>query len=145
MGQWSLERYETFCSEEIERTVRFQEEIGLDVLVHGEFERADMVEYFGEQLQGFAQRPTAGCRATGPVRQAADPLRRRLPPAADDGSLEPVRPSLTSRPMKGMLTGPMTILQWSFIRDDQPRRNTAFQIALGVRDELVDLETAGIV
>jgi 5-methyltetrahydropteroyltriglutamate--homocysteine methyltransferase len=145
MGQWSLERYETFCKKEIERTVRFQEEIGLDVLVHGEFERADMVEYFGEQLQGFAQTANGWVQSHGAL---------CVKPPILFGDVSRPRPmtvrwsqyaqSLTSRPMKGMLTGPMTILQWSFIRDDQPRRDTAFQIALCVRDESVDLEAAGI-
>ena len=144
-GEWSLERYETFCRKEIERTVRFQEEIELDVLVHGEFERADMVEYFGEQLEGFAFTANGWVQSYGT---------RCVKPPVIFGDVSRPRPmtvrwtqyakSLTSRPMKGMLTGPITILQWSFVRDDQPRRDTAFQIALGVRDEVADLEAAGI-
>ncbi len=144
-GQWSLERYETFCKKEIERTIRFQEEIELDVLVHGEFERADMVEYFGEQLDGFARTANGWVQSHGVL---------CVKPPILFGDVSRPRPmtvrwsqfaqSLTSRPMKGMLTGPITILQWSFVRDDQPRRDTAFQIALCVRDEAVDLEAAGI-
>ena len=115
------------------------------MLVHGEFERADMVEYFGEQLEGFAFTANGWVQSLrGAVREAADDLRRRVAPAADDRPLEPVRPVAHARPMKGMLTGPITILQWSFVRDDQPRRDTAFQIALAVRDEVADLEAAGI-
>ena len=144
-GEWSLEQYETFCRQEIERTVRFQEEIDLDVLVHGEFERADMVEYFGEQLEGFAFTDHGWVQSFGT---------RCVKPPVIFGDVSRPRPmtvrwsqyakSLTSRPMKGMLTGPITILQWSFVRDDQPRRDTAFQIALAVRDEVADLEAAGI-
>jgi 5-methyltetrahydropteroyltriglutamate--homocysteine methyltransferase len=144
-GEWSAERYEAFCREEIERTVRFQEEIGLDVLVHGEFERADMVEYFGEQLEGFAFTANGWVQSVGAL---------CVKPPIIFGDVSRPRPisvrwsqyaqSLTPRPMKGMLTGPITILQWSFVRDDQPRRDTAFQIALAVRDEVADLEAAGI-
>ena len=144
-GQWSVEHYESFCKKEIERTVRFQEEIGLDVLVHGEFERADMVEYFGEQLEGFARTANGWVQSHGAL---------CVKPPILFGDVSRPRPmtvrwsqfaqSLTTRPMKGMLTGPITILQWSFVRDDQPRRDTAFQIALCVRDEAVDLEAAGI-
>ena len=144
-GDWSLDQYETFCRQEIQRTVRFQEEIDLDVLVHGEFERADMVEYFGEQLAGFAFTHHGWVQSFGT---------RCVKPPVIFGDVWRPRPmtvrwtqyakSLTSRPMKGMLTGPITILQWSFVRDDQPRRDTAFQIALAVRDEVADLEAAGI-
>jgi 5-methyltetrahydropteroyltriglutamate--homocysteine methyltransferase len=144
-GDWSLEQYEAFCRGEIERTVRFQEEIDLDVLVHGECERNDMVEYFGEQLEGFAFTANGWVQSYG--------TRCVKPPIIFGDVLRP-RPmtvrwiqhaqSLTSRPMKGMLTGPVTILQWSFVRDDQPRRDTAFQIALAVRDEAADLEAADI-
>jgi 5-methyltetrahydropteroyltriglutamate--homocysteine methyltransferase len=143
--EWSIEQYETFCRQEIERTVRFQEEIDLDVLVHGEYERADMVEYFGEQLEGFAFTQNGWVQSFGT---------RCVKPPVIFGDVSRPKPmtvhwtqyasSLTSRPMKGMLTGPITILQWSFVRDDQPRRDTAFQIALAVRDEVVDLEKAGI-
>jgi len=144
-GDWPVERYETFCKMEIERTIRFQEEIGLDVLVHGEFERADMVEYFGEQLEGFARTANGwvqnhGALCVKPPILFGDVLRPR--PMTIRWSQ--YAQSLTSRPMKGMLTGPITILQWSFVRDDQPRRDTALQLALCVRDEAIDLEAAGI-
>ncbi len=144
-GKWSPAQYESFCREEIERTVRFQEEIGLDVLVHGEIERADMVEYFSEQLDGFAFTANGWVQSFGT---------RCVKPPIIFGDVVRPRPitvrwsqyarSLTPRPMKGMLTGPVTILQWSFVRDDQPRRDTAFQIALAVRDEVSDLEAADI-
>ena len=144
-GSWPVDRYEAFCKKEIERTVRFQEEIGLDVLVHGEFERPDMVEYFGEQLNGFILTANGWVQSHGTL---------CTKPPILFGDVSRPRPvtvrwsryaqSLTSRPMKGMLTGPITILQWSFVRDDQPRRDTAFQIALCVRDEAADLEAAGI-
>ena len=144
-GAWSLDKYETFCRREIERTVRFQEEIDLDVLVHGEIERADMVEYFAEQMEGFAFTAHGWVQSYGT---------RCVKPPVIFGDVSRPRPmtvgwsryaqSLTSRPMKGMLTGPITILQWSFVRDDQPRRDTAFQIALAVRDEVADLEAADI-
>ena len=141
----AAERYEKFCRKEIERTVRFQEEIGLDVLVHGEFERTDMVEYFGEQLDGFAFTGNGwvqsyGARCVKPPIIFGDVCRPRPMTVAWSQNAQ----SLTARPMKGMLTGPITILQWSFVRDDQPRRDTAMQIALSVRDEAVDLEAAGI-
>ena len=115
------------------------------MLVHGEFERNDMVEYFGEQLDGFAFTSTAGCSRYGSrcVRppiifgdvSRPEPMTVRWSPYAQ---------SLTERPMKGMLTGPVTILQWSFVRDDQPRAETCRQIALALRDEVTDLEAAGI-
>ena len=144
-GQWTKEQYDDFCRQEIEKTVRFQEEIGLDVLVHGEFERADMVEYFGEQLEGFAFTENGwvqsyGTRCVKPPIIFGDVWR----PYPMTVAWSQFARSLTAHPMKGMLTGPITILQWSFVRDDQPRRDTAFQIALAVRDEVTDLETAGI-
>jgi len=144
-GEWSLEQYEDFCRRQIEQTVRFQEEIDLDVLVHGEFERADMVEYFGEQFAGFAFTShgwvqSYGTRCVKPPVIFGD-VSRRQPMTV---RWSQYAKSLTSRPMKGMLTGPVTILQWSFVRNDQPRRDTAFQIALGIRDEAVDLEAADI-
>ncbi|MGA2034803.1 MAG: 5-methyltetrahydropteroyltriglutamate--homocysteine S-methyltransferase [Thermoguttaceae bacterium] len=144
-GDWSREQYETFCRQEIERTVRLQEQIDLDVLVHGESERNDMVEYFGEQLDGFAFTrhgwvQSYGTRCVKPPIIYGD-VRR---PKAMTVAWSQYAQSLTRRPMKGMLTGPVTILQWSFVRDDQPRRDTAFQIALAIRDEVLDLERAGI-
>ena len=126
-------------------TVRFQEEIDLDVLVHGECERTDMVEYFGEQLEGFAFTRNGwvqsyGTRCVKPPIIYGDVCRPRPMTVAWSRYAQ----SLTKRPMKGMLTGPITILQWSFVRDDQPRRDTAMQIALAIRQEVADLEAAGI-
>ena len=144
-GDWSPDRYEAFCREEIERAVRFQEEIDLDVLVHGECERADVIEYFGDQLEGFALTrygwvQSYGSRCVKPPVIFGDVAR----PQPMTVGWTQYAASLTSRLMKGMLTGPITILQWSFVRDDQPRHDTAFQIALAVRDEVTDLEAAGI-
>jgi 5-methyltetrahydropteroyltriglutamate--homocysteine methyltransferase len=136
--------YETFLREETARTVRWQEEAGLDVLVHGEFERNDMVQYFGEQLSGFAFTKHAWVQSYGS---------RYVRPPIIHGDVSRPKPmtiawwryaqSLTSRPMKGMLTGPVTILNWSFVRDDQPRSATCRQIAFAIRDEVLDLEQAG--
>jgi 5-methyltetrahydropteroyltriglutamate--homocysteine methyltransferase len=136
--------YEHFLREETARAIRWQEEIGLDVLVHGEFERNDMVQYFGEQLSGFAFTRAAWVQSYG--------SRCVRPPIiyGDVSRPEPMTvdwwryaQGLTTRPMKGMLTGPVTILQWSFVRDDQPRSETCRQIALAIRDEVIDLEDAG--
>ena len=136
--------YEQFLCEETERTVRWQEETGLDMLVHGEFERNDMVQYFGEQLAGFAFTVNGWVQSYGS---------RCVRPPILHGDVSRPRPmtvewwryaqSLTDRPMKGMLTGPVTILNWSFVRDDQPRSASCAQIALAIRDEVVDLEQAG--
>ncbi len=125
--------------------VKFQDEIGIDVPVHGEFERNDMVEYFGEQLAGFAFTEHGWVQSYGS---------RCVKPPVIYGDVSRPRPmtvawsryaqSLTARPMKGMLTGPITVLQWSFARDDQPRAETTRQLALALRDEVTDLETAGI-
>ncbi len=144
-GEWTPSRYERFIEEEIARTLALQEEIGLDVLVHGEFERNDMVEYFGERLDGFAFTEHGWVQSYGT---------RYVKPPIIWGDVARPRPmtvrwsafaqSRTSRPVKGMLTGPVTILQWSFVRDDQPRSATARQLALAIRDEVADLETAGI-
>jgi len=144
-GQQSSEEYEQFCRLEIARAISFQEDIDLDVLVHGEFERSDMVEYFGEQLEGFVFTENGWVQSYGS---------RCVKPPIIFGDVSRPKPmtvgwsqyaqSLTARPMKGMLTGPITLLQWSFVRDDQPRRDTAFQIALAIRDEVHDLEAAGI-
>jgi 5-methyltetrahydropteroyltriglutamate--homocysteine methyltransferase len=117
----------------------------LDVLVHGEFERTDMVEYFGEQLDGFAFTTNGwvqsyGSRCVKPPIIYAD-VNRSFPMTVK--WIEYAQ-SLTSKPVKGMLTGPVTILQWSFVRIDQPRSETAYQIALAIRDEVADLEKAGI-
>ena len=137
--------YEAFLQAETLACIRFQEETGIDILVHGEYERNDMVEYFGEQLDGFAFTENGWVQSYGS---------RYVKPPIIYGDVARPKPmtvqwstfaqSLTRRPMKGMLTGPVTILQWSFVRNDQPRRDTTFQIALALRDEVVDLERAGI-
>ncbi|GGC99391.1 5-methyltetrahydropteroyltriglutamate--homocysteine S-methyltransferase [Undibacterium terreum] len=131
--------------EEIRLVVEKQEQLDIDVLVHGEPERNDMVEYFGEQLWGYGFTlngwvQSYGSRCVKPPFIYGDVYR---PEAMTVGWSEFAQ-SLTSRPMKGMLTGPVTMLQWSFVRDDQPRETTALQIALALRDEVCDLEKAGI-
>ena len=141
----SKEEYEDFIEEQIAETIAAQEEIGLDVLVHGESERGDMVEYFGRQLNGFLFTENGwvqsyGSRCVRPPIIAGDvsrpePMTTRWLSYANDQ---------TDQPVKGMLTGPVTMLQWSFVRDDQPRAETCRQIALAIRDEVVDLEDAGI-
>lgn len=137
--------YDSFLRKETEKAVRFQEEAGLDVLVHGEFERNDMVEYFGEQLAGFAVTDNGwvqsyGSRCVKPPIIYGD-IARKKPMTVEWSRFAQ---SLTLKPMKGMLTGPVTILQWSFVRDDQPRSETCRQIALAIRDEVTDLEAADI-
>ena len=144
-GKLSDADYDAFIATETEKCVRFQEEIGIDVLVHGEFERNDMVEYFGEQLDGFAFTKLGwvqsyGSRCVKPPIIFGD-VRRPHPMTV---KWSRYAQSLTTRPMKGMLTGPVTVLQWSFVRDDQPRAATCTQIALALRDEVLDLENAGI-
>jgi len=144
-GALSDAEYEKFLRDETARAVRWQESIGLDVLVHGEFERNDMVQYFGELLSGFAFTQHGWVQSYGS---------RCVRPPVLYGDVSRPRPmtvgwwtfaqSLTEKPMKGMLTGPVTILQWSFVRDDQPRSRTCQQIALAIRDEVHDLEKAGI-
>ncbi|GAB3781639.1 5-methyltetrahydropteroyltriglutamate--homocysteine S-methyltransferase [Dyella agri] len=137
--------YEARLQAEVERVVRFQEEIGLDVLVHGEPERNDMVEYFGEQLDGYLFTKLGwvqsyGSRCVKPPVIWGDVAR----PAPMTVRWSTYAQSLTGRPMKGMLTGPVTMLQWSFVRDDLPRETVCRQIALALRDEVHDLEAAGI-
>ena len=144
-GEITREEYTALLKGEIERTIRIQEEIGLDVLVHGESERNDMVEYFGEQLSGFAFTQNGwvqsyGSRCVKPPVIYGDVSR----PKAMTVDWITYAQSLTDKPVKGMLTGPVTILQWSFVRNDQPRAVTMKQIALAIRDEVVDLEKAGI-
>ncbi|SDF19549.1 5-methyltetrahydropteroyltriglutamate--homocysteine S-methyltransferase [Terriglobus roseus] len=144
-GHESAEAYEAFLREATEHCIRQQEEIGLDVLVHGEFERNDMVEYFAEFLEGFVFTEYGWVQSYGS---------RCVKPPIIFGDVSRPQPmtvkwsnyarSLTSRPMKGMLTGPITILQWSFVRNDIPRQQTAWQIALALRSEVNDLEAAGI-
>jgi len=130
---------------EIARSVREQEALGLDVLVHGEAERNDMVEYFGEQLDGytfsqFGWVQSYGSRCVKPPILFGDITR----PKAMTVEWISYAKSLTDKPMKGMLTGPVTILNWSFVRDDQPRSVSCYQLALAIREEVLDLEKAGI-
>ncbi len=141
----NLEAYQEEMKAEIERVVRFQEEAGLDVLVHGEAERNDMVQYFAEELEGFVLTKRGWVQSFG---------NRYVRPPIIVGDISRPAPmtlewithaqSLTEQPMKGMLTGPVTMLMWSFVRDDQPRSVTCKQLALAVREEVADLEKAGI-
>ncbi|MEX2579200.1 MAG: 5-methyltetrahydropteroyltriglutamate--homocysteine S-methyltransferase [Verrucomicrobiales bacterium] len=144
-GDWTEAQYKTFLKLRTEDCIRIQERAGLDVLVHGEFERNDMVEYFGEKLEGFVFTrfgwvQSYGSRCVKPPIIFGD-VSRPEPMTVEWAEFAK---SQTERPMKGMLTGPVTILQWSFVRDDQTRRETAFQIALAIRDEVLDLEAAGL-
>jgi 5-methyltetrahydropteroyltriglutamate--homocysteine methyltransferase len=144
-GALSDADYVAYLRQETEAAVRRQEEIGLDVLVHGEFERNDMVQYFAEQLAGDAFTRQGwvhsyGSRCVRPPILFGDVSRPK--PMTVEWSA--YAQSLTAKPMKGMLTGPVTMLQWSFVRDDQPRDRTCRQIALALRDEAVDLEQAGL-
>jgi 5-methyltetrahydropteroyltriglutamate--homocysteine methyltransferase len=144
-GHITQAEYENFLRQATEHCIREQESIGLDVLVHGEFERNDMVEYFAEFLEGFAFTENGwvqsyGSRCVKPPVIYGD-VARPLPMTVQWSSYAR---SLTTRPMKGMLTGPITMLQWSFVRDDIARKDTAWQIALALRDEVCDLEAAGI-
>lgn len=144
-GKLSEHEYRQSMQKEIELCVREQEALGLDVLVHGEPERNDMVEYFGEQLAGYAFTEYGWVQSYG--------SRCVKPPIiyGDVAHLQPITTewiryaqSLTNKPMKGMLTGPVTMLNWSFVRDDQPRADTCMQLALAIRDEVLALEHAGI-
>ncbi|XP_057947787.1 5-methyltetrahydropteroyltriglutamate--homocysteine methyltransferase [Malania oleifera] len=141
----SEDKYVNSIKEEISKVVKLQEELDIDVLVHGEPERNDMVEYFGEQLSGFAFTVNGWVQSYGS---------RCVKPPIIYGDVSRPNPmtvfwskmaqSMTARPMKGMLTGPVTILNWSFVRNDQPRFETCYQIALAIKDEVEDLEKAGI-
>jgi 5-methyltetrahydropteroyltriglutamate--homocysteine methyltransferase len=144
-GELTQSEYNALLEKETEETIRFQEESGIDVLVHGEFERNDMVEYFGEQLDGFTFTKNGwvqsyGSRCVKPPVIYGDVSR----PTSMTVKWAEFAQSLTPKWVKGMLTGPVTILQWSFVRNDQPRSETCTQIALAIRDEVVDLEKAGI-
>jgi 5-methyltetrahydropteroyltriglutamate--homocysteine methyltransferase len=137
--------YKAAMQAEIARSVREQEALGLDVLVHGEAERNDMVEYFGEQLDGYAFSQfgwvqSYGSRCVKPPILFGDISRPKAMTVEWIGYAQ----SLTSKPMKGMLTGPVTILNWSFVRDDQPRSVSCKQLALAIREEVQDLEKAGV-
>jgi len=144
-GTLDFGAYQAQMHEEIARAVREQEQLGLDVLVHGEAERNDMVEYFGEQLDGYAFSEFGWVQSYGS---------RCVKPPILFGDISRPKPmtvewtryaqSLTPKPMKGMLTGPVTILNWSFVRDDQPRSVSCYQLALAIRDEVQDLERAGV-
>ncbi|KVH90531.1 Cobalamin-independent methionine synthase [Cynara cardunculus var. scolymus] len=141
----SEEEYVKAIKEEIFKVVQLQEELDIDVLVHGEPERNDMVEYFGEQLSGFAFTANGwvqsyGSRCVKPPIIYGDVSR----PKAMTVFWSTMAQEMTKRPMKGMLTGPVTILNWSFVRNDQPRFETCYQIALAIKDEVEDLEKAGI-
>ncbi|AJE99875.1 5-methyltetrahydropteroyltriglutamate--homocysteine S-methyltransferase [Pandoraea apista] len=144
-GELDQAGYVAAMQAEIARCVREQEALGLDVLVHGEAERNDMVEYFGEQLEGYAFSQfgwvqSYGSRCVKPPIMFGDISR----PKAMTVEWIKYAQSLTSKPMKGMLTGPVTILNWSFVRDDQPRSVSCFQLALAIREEVLDLERAGV-
>ena len=143
-GDLDREAYESFLEEEIRRCVEMQEDAGIDVVTHGEFERNDMVEYFAEQFEGFAFTEHGWVQSYGS---------RYVKPPILFGDVQRPDPvtvrwwehaaSCTDRPVKAMLTGPVTMLQWSFVRDDQSRSETTYQLALAVRDEVADLEEAG--
>jgi 5-methyltetrahydropteroyltriglutamate--homocysteine methyltransferase len=144
-GEIQLPEYEERMRGEIDRVIDFQEEIGLDVLVHGEPERNDMVQYFGEQMLGYVFTQNAwvqsyGSRYVRPPIIFGDVSR----PAPMTVEWITYAKSKTEKPVKGMLTGPVTMLQWSFVRDDQPRSETCEQLALAIRDEVEDLEKAGV-
>ncbi len=144
-GELTQLQYDELIARETEESIRWQEEIDMDVLVHGEFERNDMVEYFGEQLNGFVFTQNGWVQSYGS---------RCVKPPIIFGDVSRLNPmtvrwsshaqSLTKKWVKGMLTGPVTILQWSFVRNDQLRSETCNQIALAIRDEVIDLEKAGI-
>ena len=144
-GEIDWAAYKQAMEKEIEKVIRFQEEVGLDVLVHGEPERNDMVQYFGEQMEGYVFTENAWVQSYG--------SRYVRPPIIFGDVLRPSQmtvdwityaQSLTDKPVKGMLTGPVTMLEWSFVRADQPLADTCKQLALAIRDEVEDLEKAGV-
>jgi 5-methyltetrahydropteroyltriglutamate--homocysteine methyltransferase len=144
-GEIDWAAYKQAMEGEIEKVIRFQEEVGLDVLVHGEPERNDMVQYFGEQMEGYVFTENAwvqsyGSRYVRPPIIFGDVLR----PSQMTVDWTAYAQSLTEKPVKGMLTGPVTMLEWSFVRDDQPLADTCKQLALAIRDEVEDLEKAGV-
>jgi 5-methyltetrahydropteroyltriglutamate--homocysteine methyltransferase len=144
-GNMQPDAYDAFIREQTSAAIRWQEEIGMDVLVHGEFERNDMVQYFGEKLAGYAFTKQGwvqsyGSRYVRPPIIYGDVSR----PDAMTVKWSHYAQSLTDRPVKGMLSGPVTMMQWSFVRNDLPRRDVCAQIALALRDEVTDLEAAGI-
>ncbi len=144
-GKLGDAEYQSFLEQETRRCIQKQEALGLDVLVHGELERTDMVEYFGEKLEGFSFTENGwvqsyGSRCVKPPILYGDVA--RLAPMTVGFAL--FSQAQTQKPVKGMLTGPVTILQWSFVRNDLPRREACAQLALALRDEVLDLEAAGI-
>jgi 5-methyltetrahydropteroyltriglutamate--homocysteine methyltransferase len=143
-GKIDQAQYEEEIKREIERVVRFQENAGLDVLVHGEPERNDMVQYFAEQLDGYLFTTNAWVQSYG-SRYVRPPILYGDVHRPYPMTVEWLRyaQSLTDKPVKGMLTGPVTMLMWSFVRDDQPLSETCTQMALAIRDEVLDLEAAG--
>ena len=145
LGELQQMEYERLIKQEIERAVSVQEELGLDVLVHGEAERNDMVEYFGEQLQGYAFSEKGWVQSYG-SRCVKPPILYGDISRPSGMTLQWIQyaQSLTQKPLKGMLTGPVTMLNWSFVRDDQKRSRTALQLALAIREEVQQLEAAGI-
>jgi len=143
-GSIKEEQYNNFLREQTKQAIKWQEEIGLDVIVHGEFERNDMVQYFAEQLRGYAFTvhgwvQSYGSRCVRPPIIYGD-ISREKPMSVDWWKYSQ---SLTSKPLKGMLTGPVTMLNWSFVRDDMPRKQVCTQLALAIRDEVLDLEKTG--
>lgn len=144
-GEWSSEQYAGFIREQIEIWIKLQEEIGLDVLVHGEFERTDMVEFFGEKLAGFAFTQNGWVQSYG-SRCVKPPVIFGDVDFIGEMTVEETKyaQSLTDRPVKGMLTGPITIMNWSFVREDIPREQIAYQLAYALRQEVEALEQAGI-
>ncbi len=143
-GEWDWNQYQQFIQQQIAQCIRFQEDLRLDVLVHGEAERNDMVAYFGELLEGYAFTENGwvqsyGSRCVRPPVLFGDISR----PQAMTVAWIQYAQSLTDKPVKGMLTGPVTLLNWSFVRDDQPRADTCMQLALAIRDEVLELEAAG--
>jgi len=144
-GEIDWQTYREAMQGEIEKVIRFQEDVGLDVLVHGEPERNDMVQYFGEQMEGYVFTENAwvqsyGSRYVRPPIIFGDVLR----PSQMTVDWTSYAQSLADKPVKGMLTGPVTMLEWSFVRDDQPLAETCNQLALAIRDEVEDLEKSGV-
>ncbi|WP_407873121.1 5-methyltetrahydropteroyltriglutamate--homocysteine S-methyltransferase [Paenibacillus sp. P36] len=144
-GEWNNEQYAQYIRDQIDTWIDLQEEIGLDVLVHGEFERTDMVEFFGEKLAGFAFTQNGWVQSYG-SRCVKPPVIFGDVAFKGEMTVEETKyaQSKTSRPVKGMLTGPITIMNWSFVRDDIPREQIAYQLAYALRQEVEALEQAGI-
>jgi 5-methyltetrahydropteroyltriglutamate--homocysteine methyltransferase len=144
-GEIGEDEYRRIMRAEIEKVVRFQDDVGLDVLVHGEPERNDMVQYFAEQLDGYVSTENAWVQSYG-SRYVRPPILYGDISRQSPMTIEWITyaQSLTEKPVKGMLTGPVTMLMWSFVRDDQPRSETCKQLALAIRDEVQDLEAAGL-